>query len=72
MKETTRNEAPRRGRRRKGIALRVPMTLSVDPVILEKARALRNAGYPLNDIICLIIMVAYEVAQEDGILKSRE
>lgn len=47
------------GRPRKGEALRVPLTFSVDPATREKAQLLRNAGYNVNELVESIILNAY-------------
>ena len=49
----------KRGRPRKGQALRVPLTFSVDPATRQKAQELRNAGYALNDLVEGIILDAH-------------
>ena len=41
----------KRGRPRKGQALRVPLTFSVDPATRQKAQELRNSGVELNRIV---------------------
>ena len=47
------------GRKRKGEELRIPITFSVDPSVMEKAQALRAAGFPLNIHIEALIEEKY-------------
>ena len=49
----------KRGRPRKGEALRVSLTFSVDPATREKAQLLRNAGYHVHELVEGIILNAY-------------
>lgn len=49
----------RAGRKRKGEELRIPITFSVDPSVMEKAQKLRAAGFPLNIHIEALIEEKY-------------
>ena len=59
----------KRGRPRKGQALRVPLTFSVDPATRQKAQELRNAGYALNELVEKVIIGAYRACTINGIYK---
>ena len=47
------------GRPRKGQALRVPISFSVDPQFRDQARRLRAAGFPLAEHIEALIQEKY-------------
>ena len=59
----------KRGRPRKGQALRVPLTFSVDPATRQKAQELRNAGYKVNELVEVLITGAYNACQVVGTFK---
>ena len=49
------SKTTKRGRPRKGQALRESMTISVDPATKEKAAKLRHMGIRINDICTIAI-----------------
>lgn len=51
-----------KGRPRKGDALRVPITFSVDVSTVEAARALRSRGIPIGRDVELFVKTAYAAA----------
>ena len=49
------NEKKKAGRPRKGEALRIPITFSVDPEVYQQAVRLRNSGFPLGYHVSALI-----------------